>query len=164
MQANAPRKDASAAAGVVMFFQWFGGAIMTCVAKTVFTSSIDPLLASAAPEINPLTVIDAGATELQSMVPADEWGGVLSAYNHAISHVFVRKYLVTFTFPSFGLHETNPNVGTSTCGGLLCVCHRIWDGLEEFKESSAVNARSRRVYSSGILAFMYIISFEYKLF
>lgn len=142
MQANAPRKDASAAAGNVMFFQWFGGAIMTCVAKTVFTSSIGPLLASAAPDVNPSTVIYAGATELQSMVPADEWGGVLRAYNHAIGHVFVRKYFLTFASPSSGSREINPNVGTSTCGGLLCVCHGIWDGLEEFEESSAVNARS----------------------
>lgn len=93
MQANAPRKDASAAAGNVMFFQWFGGAIFTCVAKTVFTSSIGPLLVSAAPEVDPSTIIYAGVTELHSMVPADEWSGVLRAYNAAIGHVFVRKQI-----------------------------------------------------------------------
>lgn len=150
MQANAPRKDASAAAGVVMFFQWFGGAIMTCVAKTVFTSSIAPLLASAAPEVNPLTVINAGATELQSMVPADQWGEVLRAYNHAISHVFVGKHLLAFVFLPLGSFETNPNVGTSTCSSLLCVCHRIWHGLEEFEENSAVNAGLLRLSQSHI--------------
>lgn len=136
---------------------------MTCVAKTVFTSSIGPLLASAAPDVNPSTVIYAGATELQSLVPADEWGGVLRAYNHAIGHVFVRKHLFTLAFPCFGSRETNPSVGTSTCGGLLCVCHRIRDGLEEFEESSAVNGRSYYDYYITILAFMYIITFEYQL-
>ncbi|PHH77531.1 hypothetical protein CDD80_508 [Ophiocordyceps camponoti-rufipedis] len=69
MQANSPKQDASEAIGNVMFFQWFGGAILTCAAKTVFASSTSSSLADAAPSIDPSTIIHSGTTKLKAIVP-----------------------------------------------------------------------------------------------
>ncbi|KAH8681864.1 major facilitator superfamily domain-containing protein [Xylariales sp. PMI_506] len=88
MQANVPKEDASIASGFVMFSQFFGGAIFSSVAETIFTSSLAPALARYAPSVDPSLVINSGATELQLALSESELPGVLLAYNEAIVHVF----------------------------------------------------------------------------
>ncbi|KAK6086167.1 major facilitator superfamily transporter [Seiridium cupressi] len=88
MQANVPKADASIASTLVMFSQFFGGAIFSSVAKTVFTASVKPAIDNFAPDVDPALLINSGAAELQRIVPTDELHGVLLAYNQAIQHVF----------------------------------------------------------------------------
>ncbi|ORY55883.1 major facilitator superfamily domain-containing protein [Pseudomassariella vexata] len=88
VQANMPKEDASIASGYSMFSQFFGGAVFTAVAKTVFTSSIAPALAKFAPSVDARLLVNNGATELQKVIPADQISGVLLAYNEAIDYVF----------------------------------------------------------------------------
>lgn len=135
------------ATGNVMFFQWFGGAILTCVAKTIFTSSIGPALAVAAPGVDPATIIHNGATGLRNMIPPNEWHGVLIAYNEAIDHVFVSQNPVRLLRYSkvaewaeccWLLVLTSIYLGPSTCSSLLCFRHWVRYGLEESEEGAAM--------------------------
>lgn len=89
MQANVSREDASIASTLVMFCQFFGGAIFSSIAKTIFTASIQPAVEKFAPEIDPTLLINSGATELGAIASASQLPGVLLAYNQAIQHVFV---------------------------------------------------------------------------
>lgn len=151
MQANAPQADAAAAVGNVMFFQWFGGAILTCVAKTVFTSSIGPALATAAPGVDASTVIYSGATALKSLVPEREWPGVLEAYNQSISHVFVRtpfsniECLLPSRCPDRSAVcepgvDADITVGSSNSCRVLCFCVWVGNGLEKHQGREKLNA------------------------
>lgn len=138
MQANVPPKDASLATGNVMFFQWFGGAILTCAAKTVFTSSIGPALVDAAPGIDASTIIYSGATELKNIVPPDEWYGVLLAYNKAIDNVFVSTILFFRVFQCL-LTVTFGSV-SSIGSGMLRISYWFWHWLEESEKGPSIVA------------------------
>ncbi|KAK9236192.1 major facilitator superfamily domain-containing protein [Lipomyces kononenkoae] len=88
IQTNLPAEDSSLGSSLVMFAQYFGGAIFASVANTVFTSSIGPALLQYAPSIDPNLLTNSGVTDLGEVVPAAELPGALLAYNESIDHVF----------------------------------------------------------------------------
>lgn len=73
---------------LVIFSQTFGGALCLSLAQTVFTHGLLEALPKFAPEISPEAVINAGVSAIRATVPETSLGGVLLAYNEAISHTF----------------------------------------------------------------------------
>jgi hypothetical protein len=73
---------------LVIFGQTLGGAVFLALAQTVFTNGLIATLHTTAPNVNPQTVIDAGASGIRAAVSSTALPGVLSAYNKAINETF----------------------------------------------------------------------------
>jgi hypothetical protein len=96
VQTNVPASQISVGTALVVFTQFFGGAVFIAFAQTTFTNSLGPALREFAPNVSAKFVIDTGATNLRDMVPAGELNGVLMAYNKALIHTFVSTSLRNF--------------------------------------------------------------------
>ncbi|CAK7201392.1 hypothetical protein SEUCBS139899_004096 [Sporothrix eucalyptigena] len=98
-------KQVSVAVGLLSFGQNFGGAVLLTVANSVFDNALKSQLISNAPEVNPETVIAAGATAFRNVVPASSVPGVILSYANSVDRVFymaVSLSVVSF-FCTFGL-------------------------------------------------------------
>jgi len=94
VQIDVPADQLSIGTALVVFTQFFGGAVFIALAQTTFTNSLGPALAKFAPSVNAGFVIGVGATSLREAVHADELEGVLMAYNEALTHTFVSSLIV----------------------------------------------------------------------
>jgi ABC-type proline/glycine betaine transport system permease subunit len=84
-----------------IFCQTFGGTVFLSLAQTVFTQGLIEAVPVLAPGISLETVINAGASAIATAVPPNSLGGVILAYNQAISHAFylgAGAAVATFTF------------------------------------------------------------------
>jgi hypothetical protein len=81
--------DVPIGVAINMFLQFFGGTLFVSVSQNLFTTSLISNVATSLPELSPQQVVQAGATELRSLVhtPA-EVGTLLDAYNGALTHSF----------------------------------------------------------------------------
>src|SRR3954468_4959865 len=73
----------------MLFFQYFGGAVANCIAKTVFINSLGPAIEQYAPNVDPEKVIHAGATQVFRTIGSEDRAGVVLAYNKALTSTFV---------------------------------------------------------------------------
>ncbi|KAJ7205769.1 DHA14-like major facilitator [Mycena pura] len=81
-------KDVPVGTAVVVFAQTMGGALFVSVAQSVFTNKLVAGLAARVPGVDPIIVLDAGATSLTDAVPPQILPDVLRAYNDAIVSTF----------------------------------------------------------------------------
>lgn len=89
VQAALPAEDIPTGTAVVIFAQTIGGAIMLSVGTNVFNNELFKGILKAVPDINPTTVLTAGATSLRStpeLVP--HLAEILVVYNKAITQTF----------------------------------------------------------------------------
>jgi hypothetical protein len=96
VQTNVPPELLSVGTALVVFTQFFGGAVFIAFAQTTFTNSLGPALKEFAPNVTAKFVIDTGATNLRNVVPAEVLEGVLMAYSKALTNTFVSA-LVSLT-------------------------------------------------------------------
>lgn len=73
---------------ILMFLQTLSGAVFLTLGNLVFSSGLKELLPIDAPNVNPQTIIDAGATGIHDLVSSQNLPGVLKAYSKSIDHVF----------------------------------------------------------------------------
>ncbi|KAL1607653.1 hypothetical protein SLS60_002588 [Paraconiothyrium brasiliense] len=78
-------KDMPTANALVMFFNSLGGAIAISIAQNIFINSLAKEIPRYAPEVDPRTVINAGATYVRMVVPVEYLASVLEAYTKAIT-------------------------------------------------------------------------------
>lgn len=81
--------DVASAVAVLVFCQYFGGALLLALGQTAFLARLAAALEHFAPNVSPQALINAGATNIRAVVPAAELDGVLSAYNRALTQTFV---------------------------------------------------------------------------
>jgi hypothetical protein len=81
------RKDVFMGVALMFFMQGFGGSIFISVGQQVFTHSIVSKLKNVA-GLSTAAIVNAGATDLRGLVPADLLETVLVAYNEALSNTF----------------------------------------------------------------------------
>lgn len=81
--------DVASAIAVLVFCQYFGGALLLALGQTVFLARLGSALERFAPEVSAQVLINAGATNVRTVVPAAELDGVLLAYNRALTETFV---------------------------------------------------------------------------
>ena len=87
-QAVLPREDVSIGTAIMAFSQQLGGAIFVSVGQNVFINSLVSGLVNV-PGLSAMSIINAGATDIQKDVPPDYFSIVLNAYNHALTRTFV---------------------------------------------------------------------------
>lgn len=92
VQNNSTKEQVSIVNALVVFAQTLGGAVFLSLDQIIFSSSLRHYLAIYAPEINPQTVIAAGAGGIRKAVPAASLSGVILAYSKSFDRVM---YLAT---------------------------------------------------------------------
>lgn len=80
--------DTPVGIAVIMFVQSMGGALFVAVGQNVFTNRLLSHLQAVVPNLDPVKVLDAGATTIQDVIPVQFLDGVKQAYNDSIVDVF----------------------------------------------------------------------------
>jgi hypothetical protein len=88
-QAVLDLKDIPSGVALIMFTQLLGGAIFVSVGQNVFTNTLVSDTAKHLPGVNPLQIIQTGATELKYLVPPGQLAELLSVYNGALGQAFM---------------------------------------------------------------------------
>ena len=65
-----------------------GGSLFIAVGQNIFTNRLSTNLATNVPILNPSIVLNTGATSLRNAVDPSSLGGVLVAYNDALTHSY----------------------------------------------------------------------------
>jgi hypothetical protein len=86
-QNNCARHELPIVNALVVFSQNLGGAVFLSVAELIFNNALRHYLAIQVPQIDPELVIAAGATGLETVVPAASLPGVLIAYTKSVDKV-----------------------------------------------------------------------------
>lgn len=78
---------------LLMFSQALGGSLFLSFGSTIFTNSLKSLVPKYAPHVDPLAIVDAGATGFRDTIAnAQDLAGVLAAYADSLGRV---HYLTT---------------------------------------------------------------------
>ncbi|KAF7330046.1 DHA14-like major facilitator [Mycena kentingensis (nom. inval.)] len=83
-----PLADVPVGVSLVMFAQTIGGALFISVAQNVFTNQLAEGIVRHVPGIDPLAVVQAGATSLTGLVSAQVLEQVVGVYNDALVAAF----------------------------------------------------------------------------
>ena len=74
---------------IVIFCQFFGGALILAVAEVDFSTSLRSALKQHAPGVDANLIFDVGAAGVRDAITSEQLPGVLRAYNQAVVNVFV---------------------------------------------------------------------------
>ncbi|KAM3505403.1 hypothetical protein MY10362_002953 [Beauveria mimosiformis] len=88
IQAHTPPALASVATATMVLFQTFFGAIFLAIINTLFNTKLKQELSNRVPEIGADKIINAGAADISSVVPADKVDQVLQSYSLSVNQVF----------------------------------------------------------------------------
>jgi hypothetical protein len=94
VQAVISKDQLAVAISLVTFCQMFGSSLFISFGQTAFANSLKTSLGKYAPEVDASKVLNAGATNFRSVVPASSVPGVIIAYNHALTTTFVSIILL----------------------------------------------------------------------
>ena len=83
-----PRADVPIGMAMMFFMQQLGGSIFLSVSQNLFSSNLVKRLTGVA-GLDTEVIVNTGATNLRSVVPASELGAVIDAYNYALTRVFI---------------------------------------------------------------------------
>jgi len=86
------------ATAVLMFTQTLGATMFISIAQSVFTNNVIGPLATLAPGVNPLDILNGGITNLKTKVGPETWPLVEDALNRALDKSFqVAAIMATLT-------------------------------------------------------------------
>ena len=88
VQATAPAADLPEVTAILLFLQTVGGAFMVSAAQAALVNVLLKVLAHSAPGIDPVAVVNTGATDLRKFFSPDQVPGILVAYMRGIKISF----------------------------------------------------------------------------
>ncbi|KAI9687612.1 MAG: hypothetical protein M1822_002222 [Bathelium mastoideum] len=105
IQEGLPGKDIAVATSILTLFQYLGSTVAISAGETIFRNRLIAALHKILPGIDPLVIIDAGATSLVGKVPSEDMAALLKAYSRALTDIFYFPTAATAFafFLSFGL-------------------------------------------------------------
>jgi hypothetical protein len=74
-----PADQIAIGTSLIVFCKYLGGALFVSLAQTIFTNGLRNALPTFAPQVDPQTVITAGATSVRAVTPKASVPGVLLA-------------------------------------------------------------------------------------
>ncbi|KAF2673519.1 efflux pump [Microthyrium microscopicum] len=95
MQNDLPPQQQALGMALIGFAQTFGGAVFLVVAQLIFSHGLKSEIPKYAPEVNPQSIIDAGATKFRQFITPSQLPAVLEGYDKAIIHVFYLGTAIT---------------------------------------------------------------------
>lgn len=87
-QAVLPPEDISTGISIMFFVQQLGGAVFTTVGQSILSNLLVARL-SGVPGLDAGAIVASGATGLLNVVPAQDVGFVIRAYNYACTRIFL---------------------------------------------------------------------------
>jgi hypothetical protein len=84
-----PADQVAQATALIMFANYFGGAIFVSFGKTLLLNRLIPALQEFSPILNAQGLLNAGAAGVRNAVSAAELPGILLAFNKALTQTFV---------------------------------------------------------------------------
>lgn len=88
---------------MLMFMQYFGGAVFLSVAKTIFTNELLSSLHKYAPDIDAHSIVHSGVTRVFNGLSKHDRPLVLEAYNKALTLTFVSRPSLQLATASRGI-------------------------------------------------------------
>ncbi|KAL8713504.1 MAG: hypothetical protein Q9220_002366 [cf. Caloplaca sp. 1 TL-2023] len=88
VQTVLPLSDVPIGTTIIIFVQTLGGALFISVAQNIFNNRLISNLVANVPSVNPGLILNIGATNLKNSVDPAAIGGVIEAYNSAITQCF----------------------------------------------------------------------------
>jgi MFS family permease len=88
VQTGLPSTDVPAAIVFLTFVQFLGNIVLLAASQNVLTNRLASGLTSEIPQVDPAAVLNSGALNLKSIVPAQYLSKVLQIYNEALNSVF----------------------------------------------------------------------------
>ncbi|KAH8891166.1 MFS general substrate transporter [Thozetella sp. PMI_491] len=82
-------KDVPSGTAVIVFMQTLGAALFVSICQNVFTNKLVEYVQEYVPGLDPMVLLLTGATNIQSVVPADMLQSVVLAYNDALAKTFL---------------------------------------------------------------------------
>ncbi|KAI3402167.1 hypothetical protein diail_96 [Diaporthe ilicicola] len=95
VQTVLPMADVSMGIACIFFSQQLGGAIFTTVGQTILSNLLVSQL-TGVPGVDPVQIVNSGATELADIVPPEELNVVIDAYNYALTRIFLAAMGLAF--------------------------------------------------------------------
>jgi hypothetical protein len=83
-----PRSDVPLGMAMIFFMQQLGGSIFLFVSQNIFSNQLVNRLSRVA-GLDAETIVNTGATDLRSVVPASELNTVVDAYSYSLTRVFI---------------------------------------------------------------------------
>ncbi|KAJ0122202.1 flatoxin efflux pump [Diaporthe amygdali] len=87
-QANAEQEDIPSRTAMLLFSFCVGSSTSLGTGQSVFSNLILTRLPALAPGVDPITVINTGATDIRNVFPADAVPGIVQTYLYALRAVF----------------------------------------------------------------------------
>lgn len=100
------KKDMPSGNAVAIFFNSLGGAISISIAQNIFSNTLIKQIPKFTSGIDPSIIIGAGATNIRAVTPPEQLGGVLEAYNIAVTRTFILPI---------------------ACAGVACLCSLLFE-------------------------------------
>ncbi|CEL00960.1 hypothetical protein ASPCAL00552 [Aspergillus calidoustus] len=88
VQEEVPSKDSATALAVVNLLMSLGSSVGISAGQTIFRNSLSALLLEYAPGVNPVLIINAGATEIRDLVEPSQISGLIITYSEALVRIF----------------------------------------------------------------------------
>ncbi|CAK7563297.1 MAG: hypothetical protein SEPTF4163_001162 [Sporothrix epigloea] len=82
-------KDVPTGTSVIIFLQTLGGALFVSICQNIFTNKLTENIHKLVPNVDPSTVLAAGATGYQKVVSAVDLPKMILAYSDALTQTFV---------------------------------------------------------------------------
>jgi hypothetical protein len=89
IQSLLPTAQIPLGTSLLMFANYFGGAVFVSIGKTLSSNALIPALQELVPGVNVQEIVETGATDIASMVTGKNLPGVLMAWNESVVRVFV---------------------------------------------------------------------------
>jgi hypothetical protein len=112
--------DVALAVAILVSCQYFGRALLS-LGQTVFLARLGLALQHFTHNVRAEDLVNTGATNIRTAVPAAELKGVILTYNRALTQVFVSLRF------HFGLAKPTTNINLVSDDS--CILHRIPDEL-----------------------------------
>ncbi|KAK3390528.1 major facilitator superfamily domain-containing protein [Podospora didyma] len=95
IQTVLPKEDISSGIAINFFVQQMGGAVFTTVGQSILTNLLVSRL-SHIPGLDPLTIVNEGATKLTAIAPQEFVDQIIDAYNYASQRIFLAAMGLAF--------------------------------------------------------------------
>jgi len=89
-----PRADVPTGMAMIFFMQQLGGSVFISASQSIFSSKLVNSLSGVA-GLDAETIVNTGATDLRSSVPASELSIIVDAYNNSLTRVFTMAAILS---------------------------------------------------------------------
>lgn len=82
-------KEIPVATANLLFSQYFGGIVLSCIAKTILLNALGTAVNENLPGVDASLIVQSGATEVAQLVGPENADGIVKAYNKALTLTYV---------------------------------------------------------------------------